>query len=467
MFIAIPIFGQVGGAIVNPGPGSSVSGTTNNVAKFTSSTAVGNSSLFDDGTNATQMPNGWTLQTAGSGAIQFANDTVTGTTLNKMACANGSGKAIVCPTSNPGAVIGVCIQNCTTSGNATLCVGGRCLTVFDNQNVVNNWAVLSTTTAGDLHDTGSTTETASQQNVISDSLNAGAGTTANIRLYGLDAFSVANKTSKSCTSCVLTNSANSGTSAFTLDASASTAANSFKIPAQAGLTSGADGSIAYDTTAKLTHVRTNAADSTVVAATGTTTTANKLAVSTAVAGIYTQIDYPDVKIIPAANCVAGAAGGGWNYPTSTFTATCRAGTNNLGGSLQAIPSTGANAQFMFELPKDWDTTSQPFISIFYASGANTSGTVIWTVSSACSKEDGSVTDDPAFNAESAFVTQTMAVANRAWAQNGQFTAITSGNNCIAGSSVIVKMALSGTAASNINVYQAVMTVPRLITMQAN
>src|SRR6185312_8305162 len=112
---------------------------------------------------------------------------------------------------------------------------------------------------------------------------------------------------------------------------------------------------------------------------------------------------------------------------------------------------------------DWDTTQQPFISIFYASGANTTGTVIWTVSSACTKQDGSVTDDPAFVAESAFGSQTMAAANRAWGKSGQFTAITSGNNCIPGSPAIIKVALSGTASSAINAYQATMTFPRLLT----
>lgn len=179
------------------------------------------------------------------------------------------------------------------------------------------------------------------------------------------------------------------------------------------------------------------------------------------------IDFPQQLIIPAANCVAATAGSGWSAASSTFTAACRAGTNNLSGALQAIPSTGAAAQFLIELPLDWDTASQPFISILYGSGANTSGTVIWTVSSACSKQDGSVTDDPAFNAETAFASQTMATANRTWGKSGQFTAITSGNNCVGGSQLIVKVAVSGTAASNINAYQATVTIPRLLTVQAN
>jgi hypothetical protein len=106
-------------------------------------------------------------------------------------------------------------------------------------------------------------------------------------------------------------------------------------------------------------------------------------------------------------------------------------------------------------------------NIVYSSGAAASGTVIWTVSSACTKSDGSVSDDPAFVAETAFASQTMAVANRMWAKSGQFTALTSGNNCIAGSSVIVKVTLSGTASSAINAYQAVLTVPRALVLQAN
>lgn len=175
-------------------------------------------------------------------------------------------------------------------------------------------------------------------------------------------------------------------------------------------------------------------------------------------------DVYDVKIIPASTCVSGTAGAGWS--TATFTAACRAGTNNIGGALQGTPSGGAAGQFLIELPANWDTSVQPWINIFYGSGANTTGTVIWTVSSACSKADGSVSDDPTLNAETAFATQTMAAANRMWSQSGQFTAITSGNNCIPGGSVIIKMAVSGTASSAINAYQAVVTIPRTLAAAA-
>jgi hypothetical protein len=181
------------------------------------------------------------------------------------------------------------------------------------------------------------------------------------------------------------------------------------------------------------------------------------------------IDYPDVKVVPTAVCNAGAAGPAWTIPSlGGFSVACRAGTNNLLGALQGTPSSGATAYFDFELPGDWDTTHQPYVQIFYGSGSNTSGTVIFTVSTACmGAEAGATTDDPAFNANSAFSTQTMATANRAWAVSGQLTAVTSGNNCDAGSNMIVKVVLSGTASSAINVYKATVTVPRLLTVQAN
>lgn len=302
---------------------------------------------------------------------------------------------------------------------------------------------------------------------------------------------------------VCNNATNTGTTAMTLDMSASTGASALKVPVLAGATAGADGVIDYDSTNKNTHVRTNGADSivcgfasapttgdlvsvtiassntlcvdsTVLAANVTTAAsnagaANQMAQSGGVNKTIAFNDFPDVKYIPFANCVAGAAGGGASTASSNFTAACRAGTNNLGGADQAIPVTGASLQFMLELPQDWDTGSQPYINVYFGSGANTSGTVIWTASSACVdvSSNGAASDDPAFNAESAFTTRTMASANKTWFTGGQFTAITSGNGCKALSPIIVKLAVSGTAASNINAYQAVVTIPRRPVIQAN
>ena len=171
-------------------------------------------------------------------------------------------------------------------------------------------------------------------------------------------------------------------------------------------------------------------------------------------------DSRDVKVIPFAADPNATAAAAVSYAASAWTPAAP-GSNVLKGSLQAIPSTGANLQFTIELPQDWDTSSQPYINVYWGSGANTSGTMIWTASSACVdvSTPGGASDDPSYNAESAFTTRTAANANRMWYVGGQFTAITSGNGCKALSTLNIKLAVSGTAASAINAYYAVVTIP--------
>jgi hypothetical protein len=250
-----------------------------------------------------------------------------------------------------------------------------------------------------------------------------------------------------------------------------------KLPSAAGAAPTADGQLAANTTTHHPVVGVNGAtfDLTPMTAAGDLVYGGIAGAPTRLAaGAAKQIltagpapayiDFPDVKIIPAANCNTTTAGSGWSV-ASTFTATCRAGTNNLNGVLNGIPSTAATAYLDFELPGDWDTAVKPYFAVYYGSGANTSGTVIWTISTACTKQDGSITDDPAWIAESPMGTQTMAAANRMWAQNAQLAGAMT--NCIAGSTMYVKLALSGTASSAIQVSKATITVPRLLTVQAN
>lgn len=58
----------------------------------------------------------------------------------------------------------------------------------------------------------------------------------------------------------LLGSTNTAAAGMTLDMSAATGANAFRVPVGAGLTSGANGVLAYDSTANSTHFRVNAAD---------------------------------------------------------------------------------------------------------------------------------------------------------------------------------------------------------------
>src|SRR5579871_2893071 len=62
------------------------------------------------------------------------------------------------------------------------------------------------------------------------------------------------------TNAVRKDAANTGAAAMTLDMSASSGSNAFKVPVAAGCTSGADGAVCYDSTAKNTHIRVNGAD---------------------------------------------------------------------------------------------------------------------------------------------------------------------------------------------------------------
>src|SRR6185312_13491583 len=59
-------------------------------------------------------------------------------------------------------------------------------------------------------------------------------------------------------------------------------------------------------------------------------------------------DSRDVKIIPFAAAPAGTAGAGVSYASGQWTPAARAGSNNIGAALQAIPSTGAALQWRME-----------------------------------------------------------------------------------------------------------------------
>lgn len=180
------------------------------------------------------------------------------------------------------------------------------------------------------------------------------------------------------------------------------------------------------------------------------------------------IDHPHVMDIPAANCNNATAGSGWSLPASASPAsTCRAGTNNLGGVLQFADAN--NAQFDLEIPGDADLTTgnYPYIKLFFTDGANTSGTEIFQAQVSCYVSDFSATDDVAFATAQVFTTRTATAANRSGSENLQFNS-TSMSGCVAGASMIVKITRNtDTAASVVNVSKASITIPRLLTVQAN
>jgi hypothetical protein len=203
-----------------------------------------------------------------------------------------------------------------------------------------------------------------------------------------------------------------------------------------------------------------------LAAGGAAGSAKQIAVSGGAAS-PTFIDFPDVQTIYAAACTNGSGATAlWNLPSSSaMVAGCRAG---FYGNLGAIPGSTDTAYFEFHLPSDWDTGQQPYVRIYFGSGTNSSSTnAIFTLSDGCSSADGSVTDNPTLSAETSMTSGALSAATRGWAVSQQLSNITSGNNCLAGSTVKVKVVVTGTATAAVSVEYAVITTPRLLTVQAN
>ena len=172
------------------GTGVTGSGTTNNVTKWTSSTALGNSQVTDDGTNPTRSPLGFNAASAGS-EFEVANNAATGTTVQTMECNDGTGKGIICShlTSTTNVPYGATLSGAGTTGSAIFCPIGFCVVKFDNSTTIGHWAIESSTVDGQLHDTGATTETAGQPNYYITSANGGAGNAATYMMLTPDQLS--------------------------------------------------------------------------------------------------------------------------------------------------------------------------------------------------------------------------------------------------------------------------------------
>lgn len=176
------------------------------------------------------------------------------------------------------------------------------------------------------------------------------------------------------------------------------------------------------------------------------------------------IDFPDSKSFPFSICVNGTGSTG----TSTVTAvggTCRAGTNNKDAFIGPF-TTSDSVIVKVHLPKDWDTGVAPSIDMDLAStDATNAHTIILQVASECSKLDGSTTDDVAFNTAQSMATVTLnGNANRAW--NTTLSAITT-TGCSAPGIMWLKFTRTTDTATNVELYQANVTIPRQLVNQAN
>jgi hypothetical protein len=111
---------------------------------------------------------------------EIANSS-SGTTLNKLAKLTGApSKAITVVTSDTGGVIGIVVGGAGTTGNAQIAVEGQVSCVFDSTaTVAGDYVQISSSTAGDCYDAGSTYPSSGQViGRVMSTNSAGGGTYA-------------------------------------------------------------------------------------------------------------------------------------------------------------------------------------------------------------------------------------------------------------------------------------------------
>jgi hypothetical protein len=177
---------------------------------------------------------------------------------------------------------------------------------------------------------------------------------------------------------------------------------------------------------------------------------------------------PDVKFIPAANCVNAIAGSGWSLGATGVVA-CRGGTNNLSGYVSITDTAGTFAQFTLVIPEDWNTALLPYIRFQIASADTNSGhTIIPSIQVSCAAGNGSTTDDVTFNAAHSSGTITLnTTANQFWSNSNVQMNSTDMTGCSAGSLMIVQVGRATDTATSAYFYGATVTFPRFVALQAN
>jgi hypothetical protein len=195
--------------------------------------------------------------------------------------------------------------------------------------------------------------------------------------------------------------------------------------------------------------------------------ANQTCVASGASRTCSYIDFPDVQTHAAGIWNGTSNNLMWNVDGSQCI------PNTLGvtysyGAIQCI--TGVNyAFFTVALPEDWDTASQPYVALLSASSiVNPSKTVIWTPSVSCSS-NGVAIADATYHAESAYSTINTPTSGAILTQrsSARLTQATSGNGCVPGGYMNIRFVLSGTTTASDYIIAAVVTIPRLLVVQAN
>ncbi|MGH9511919.1 MAG: hypothetical protein ACRD2U_07255 [Terriglobales bacterium] len=117
--------------------------------------------------------------TTGSVATDIPNESITGTTLNKLVKLTGApGAAITASTSDTAGVIGIAVDGAGTSGSVQVARSGQAACAFDGATTANDYVQISGTVAGDCHDSGAPYPTGGQVLGRVLSTNAVAGSYA-------------------------------------------------------------------------------------------------------------------------------------------------------------------------------------------------------------------------------------------------------------------------------------------------
>lgn len=193
------------------------------------------------------------------------------------------------------------------------------------------------------------------------------------------------------------------------------------------------------------------------------TAANQLCVSGGANKACTWVDLPETHVYPMAACNVNVAGPGASIPTSNAPVVdCRTGTNVQAGLIK-FSSANQNVQFQAELPADWDTSSNPYISLNLTQGnGNGSQTITMQAAVACG-----ATDDAAFQTAQSFPNVTTnTTANTQYRTTLQFNS-TSMTSCAAGMPMNIKIIANALGTNQAWVQFAIMTFPRRIVVQAN
>jgi hypothetical protein len=123
-------------------------------------------------------------QTPNPSRVVVANAGTTGTTLNTLTKLTGApSTAVKTATTDTGGAVGITIAGAGTSGSATIQLFGSVSCVFDGATTAGDYVQISSTTAGNCHDTTAATYPTSGQ-VIGRSLSThGSGGTYTMQLF--------------------------------------------------------------------------------------------------------------------------------------------------------------------------------------------------------------------------------------------------------------------------------------------